>query len=78
MWDEAQTCFLEERVRPPLPASPGSRQLRRSVVALMSGWLGRGLEAHKQTNSNVRTESIHRSATVINLLVGVVFHKTQW
>lgn len=53
MWEEVQTCFLEECVlfgrpwRPPFP-SEVSRQLRRSVVALVSGWFGRGLEVHKQ------------------------------
>lgn len=54
MWDEAQTCFLEENAlfgrpcRPPFPVSEASRVLRRRVVALVSGWLGRGLEVHKQ------------------------------
>lgn len=48
-WD-AQTCFLEETAvfgrpwRPILAASEESLQLLRSVVALVSVWLGRGLQ----------------------------------
>ena len=55
MWDGADTCFLEERAlfgrlwRPAfLPASEASRQLRRRVVALVSGWVDSGLGGHKQ------------------------------
>ena len=53
MWVEAQTCFLEENVlfgrpcRQPFPVSEASRMLRRRVVALVLGWLGRGLQVHK-------------------------------